>query len=157
MNQDRFDDLARTLASTTSRRTVLKTLAGSAAGGLLALLGVGDTAATPGGCKASGKKCKEHDQCCSGDCVNGTCAACPSGSKLCNGSCIPQNDCCGGCGSGQTCENGVCVTPQAQPTCVCNDGTGDPFTFSCVALSQCNISLWCEICGPDAVNSTWST
>ncbi len=130
MNQDRFDDLARTLASTTSRRTVLKTLAGSAAGGLLALLGVGEVAADDT-CKPAGKKCNKHAQCCSGNCVNDTCAACPSGSKLCNGRCIPQSHCCGGgdCAYGQTCENGVCLTPLFRGLCVCNDSS--THTLSC--------------------------
>ena len=83
MDQDRFDDLARTLASTTSRRTVLKSLAGGAAGGLLALLGVGEAAADPAGCKRNGQKWKEPSQCCSGTCANGTCVVATPNSWSC--------------------------------------------------------------------------
>ncbi len=41
MRHDRFDDLTKALARGVSRRDALKLLGGSAAGGLLALLGVG--------------------------------------------------------------------------------------------------------------------
>ena len=96
MDQDRFDDLTRALASTTSRRTVLKTLAGSAAGGLLALLGVHEAAADDT-CKPTGKKCRKGAQCCSGNCEAGVCApACtPSGlQQLCSS---PEECCSGFC------------------------------------------------------------
>ena len=48
MNHDRLDDLTRTLATTTTRRSFLKTLAGGAAGALLASFGVGKVAAKDG-------------------------------------------------------------------------------------------------------------
>jgi hypothetical protein len=54
MDPHRFDDLTRALATTPSRRQFLKTLAGGAAGGLLAFLGVGEAAAAPPGCKGNG-------------------------------------------------------------------------------------------------------
>jgi hypothetical protein len=109
MDSNRFDDLTRTLATTTSRRGFLKTLAGGAAGALLAAFGVGEAAAKD--CKKAGQLCKNTKECCSGICYNGTCvSACPSGSKPCNGTCIPNSQCCNGaCPTGQTCRGGQCV------------------------------------------------
>jgi len=80
MDPHPFDDLTRALATTASRRQFLKTLAGGAAGGLLAFLSIGEAAADP--CKRNGKPCKKHSQCCSGNCANGTCAAPPLAQTL---------------------------------------------------------------------------
>ena len=63
MDGRRFDDLTRSVAT---RRSVVKSLAGGVAGGLLALVGRGHVAAD--GCKAAGKRCKKGSQCCSGVC-----------------------------------------------------------------------------------------
>src|SRR5262245_56375528 len=62
-----FDVLAKNLAGLTTRRGVLKGLTGSAAGGLLALVGLGSAEADV--CKPTGKECKKDGQCCSGSCV----------------------------------------------------------------------------------------
>ena len=147
MNQDRFDDLTRTLASTTSRRTVLKTLAGSAAGGLLAFLGLGEAAADDT-CKPLGKKCNKSSQCCSGGCVNNVCTCIPDNVAACAGrECgTATNNCgqtvsCGTCLDDQPCDDGVCVTTQmAAMTCVCNDLPETPYMYSCHSwdeLSTC--------------------
>ena len=88
MDQDRFENLTRALATATTRRQALKTLAGGAAGGLLALLGMGEASAA--GCQKTGKKCKAHKECCSGNCVNGVCCA-----GLFQ-PCEHDADCCGG-------------------------------------------------------------
>ncbi len=137
MDHDRFDDLTRALASTTSRRTVLKTLAGSAAGGLLAMLGVGDTAAAPVGCKASGKSCKRGDQCCSGVCVNGVCVTPPSCGHSaglnggCKGACtsagFTSSECGPICGSGEFV--GFCPVDQGGGDPCCNVGLCNPDNF----------------------------
>ena len=72
MDSYRFDDLTRTLATTTTRRGFLKTLAGGAAGALLATFGVGEAAAKD--CKKAGQKCDGKKNCCNGlSCKNGTC------------------------------------------------------------------------------------
>src|SRR3712207_4230881 len=99
MDHERFDDLTRALATGMSRRQALKSLAGGAAGGLLAFLGVGKAAAAPPGCKRNGKKCKEDTQCCSGNCENGTCVATPN-----SWSCFCTNGTIEFCSS-QPCEN----------------------------------------------------
>src|SRR3712207_109816 len=92
MDQNRFDDLTRALATTTTRRGFLKTLAGGAAGGLLAFLGVGEAAADDT-CKPIGKKCRKTSQCCgvanATVTCNGTCGfTCNTGFELCNGKCV---------------------------------------------------------------------
>jgi hypothetical protein len=121
MDQNAFDDLTRALARGTSRRQALKLLGGSLAGGLLAVLGVGEAAADDT-CKPIGKKCKKNSQCCSGNCANGTCApTCPS-ANVCGSTCLTapcdanqcltcdptSGTCASNCTSDQTCSNGVC-------------------------------------------------
>ena len=82
-----FDELARGLASgTVTRGKALRLMGAALVGGTLASLGIGEAAADE--CKRNGKACKKHTQCCSGNCVNGTCAGCPSGRVLLsNGTC----------------------------------------------------------------------
>ncbi len=101
MDHNRFDDLTRALAQGTSRRQALRLLGGSLAGGLLAALGVGQVAAEDT-CKPNGKKCRKDAQCCSKNCVDGTCAACPAGRTLCDGECVntdSHEEHCSGCGN----------------------------------------------------------
>ena len=125
MNQDRFDDLTRTLASPTSRRTVLKTLAGSAAGGLLALLGGGEAAADDT-CKPVGKKCRKAAQCCSGVCTDGTCVTPPTPGN--------QFECACGAGTTQTlCSTASCNDMRTVCEALCADHGGLGGTFSCAA------------------------
>src|SRR5829696_1628478 len=76
MDGDQFDDLARRLATRTSRRQALRLGGGGLAAGLLALTGWREAAAddTP---KPLGKKCRKDAQCASGFCApdTRTCAA----------------------------------------------------------------------------------
>jgi hypothetical protein len=102
VHSEPFDDLARGLASGMSRREALKLLGGGLAGGLLVFLGVGRAAADPPGCKRNGKHCKRDEQCCSGNCESGTCAAaCVSN----GGSCTSSSQCCNGVCKGGTCDS----------------------------------------------------
>ena len=84
-----FDELATEMASgTLSRRRALRLMGAALVGGTLASLGIGEAAADPPGCKRNGKHCTRGTQCCSGNCVNGTCSACPAGRvELSNGTC----------------------------------------------------------------------
>jgi hypothetical protein len=94
-----FDELASGLASgSISRRKALRLMGAALVGGTLGSLG-GVAAADD--CKRNGKACKKNSQCCSGNCVNGTCSACPAGSvELSNGTCAkpcttPYTNCAG--------------------------------------------------------------
>ncbi len=112
---DRFDELTKTLAQSTSRRQALKVLGGSLAGGLLAALGVGTADAEE--CKRDGKACKKGTQCCSGVCQNGQCVTpCTTDGGTCSG----NSDCCSGnCSNGQCCPSG---RTNCNGQCVDTDG-----------------------------------
>jgi len=105
-----FDELARGLASgDVSRRRALRLMGAALVGGTLASLGIGGEAgADP--CKRTGKACKKNSQCCSRNCVNGTCAACPADTTLCGGNCVTN------CPTGQTLNPSTCQ-------CQCTSGT----------------------------------
>ena len=112
-----FDELARGLASgEVSRGKALRLMGAALVGGTLAsLLGIGEAAAAPGGCKRDGKKCKKSSQCCSGNCVNaptGTCGAC----KTYSSTCTNNSECC----SGYCNQFGIC--DQNVVECACQDG-----------------------------------
>jgi hypothetical protein len=87
-----FDALATEMASgTLSRGRMLKLMGAALLGGTLGSLG--GIAAADEECKAEGRKCRKDDQYCSGNCVNGTCSACPVGrTKLSNGTCAKPCD-----------------------------------------------------------------
>src|SRR5579862_7671411 len=88
MEPSRFDDLTKALATATSRRQALKTIAATTLAGLLGLGGIGSVFAKPT-CKPNGHGCGTNKQCCSGYCdkTTSTCG-CPSGTvQLCNGTC----------------------------------------------------------------------
>ena len=121
MDPTRFDDLTKALASSTSRRQVLKTLAGTAAAGLLALSGIDQVFAKP--CVKPGHHCKTTDCCRSGNFTGG----------CCNGRCCP---------SGQGCSNGTCVPLQNQFICDCFDGTQS--TFCSTADCPGDLSTFCD-------------
>lgn len=106
MDQNRFDQLTRTLGAGRSRRGALKALLGGALGGAAAVLGAGTTDA------ATAAKSPKPD-------------CCPSASpKLCGLTCtntITDPNHCGGCGAacpaGQTCSAGHCVAKSNGQSC----------------------------------------
>src|ERR671917_599328 len=107
-----FDELARGLASgEVSRGKALRLMGAALVGGTLgSLLGIGEAAGAPGGCKREGKNCKRDTQCCSGilcDSSSGTCAAAPP-------TCVSEGETCtadGQCCSGLLCDtDGTCAT-----------------------------------------------
>src|SRR5438105_1546419 len=124
MEPSRFDELTKTLATATSRRQALKTIAATTLGGILGLGGIGTAFAKPK-CHRPGLGCDTNSKCCSNLCCNGIC--CASGQVCQNGTCVTctgnggtcsgDGDCCSGncskgicCGSGQVslC-NGTCA------------------------------------------------
>ena len=115
MEPSRFDDLTKALATSTSRRQALKTIAATTLGSILGLSGIGTAFGAPK-CHRNGLGCDTNSQCCSGYCANGEKCTCPP-APACNSICP--------CPSGQTCQNGQCVTP-------C-EGLQQP----CTSASQC--------------------
>ena len=67
---DKFDELAKGLAQSVTRRGALKKFGAGLAGIALAALGLANKAeADPRGCLPGGYFCKNDHECCSGNCV----------------------------------------------------------------------------------------
>jgi len=133
MDPTKFDELTKSLATPTSRRQAVKTLAASAFGSMLAFSGLDRVFAMTGRCrpgltlchgkcvntKTDPKNCGVCGTVCvSGLCVNGLC--CPPGTINCNNSCC-DGTCLNGttcCPTGQTCGTTCCPIGQ-----VCLNGT----------------------------------
>src|SRR6266851_2008797 len=161
MDPTKFDELTKSLATPTSRRQAIKTLAASAFGSILAFSGLDRVFARTGHCppgltlchgkcvntKTDPKNCGVCGTACvSGLCVNGLC--CPPGAincknSCCDGTCLNGNTCCPTsrvCGSiccpaGMICQGGMCVTP----TCPDGNCTGCAPFFS----PFCNSTVPC--------------
>jgi hypothetical protein len=120
MDNDRFDQFVKRLATRTNRRTVARGLFGTV-GGLIGVSRLSD--ALGASCRATGRLCREDANCCTGLCdpASHKCV-CPAGTESCRGNCkIPadyQADVshCGACGNRcpgvangtATCANGFC-------------------------------------------------
>jgi hypothetical protein len=89
-----FDELAKSLAQTVTRRGALKKFSVGIAGMALACFGLVQRAeAARTFCIPTGSQCRGNTPCCSGICSNRTCVCAPSG-----GHCLRDADCCsGGC------------------------------------------------------------
>jgi hypothetical protein len=96
MEPSKFDELTKALATATSRRQALKTIAATTIGGILGLAGIGTAFAK---CHDPGHNCEENSTCCSQNC----CIAAGQREGVC-------------CASGQTCQNGTCVSPTTTTT-----------------------------------------
>jgi hypothetical protein len=153
-----FDDLTRSLAST-SRRAILGRLAAGLLAALGGSVGLGGASANHG-CVHTLKPCASHDQCCSGACSTrrGACckkigrtattrSECCSGSMTTLGKCCPRARTCGTvcCPAGKHCENGRCVCDGPDP-CAQQTGNGwmvrDPRTCRCGCSSKLVCNEW---------------
>ena len=159
MDGHRFDHLARAVVGASSRRAVVRLLAGGALGGLLS---AGDRRAVAAACRLAGQRCNETHRCCAGArcAANGRCT-CKVGQNFfaCDG---PGTRCvniatsekhCGGCGNppcgeGEICRTGGCVA-------MCEDGLhdgqetdvdcGGPECPPCAKGKLCEVDEDCEI------------
>jgi hypothetical protein len=128
MDSTRFDDLTKALATATSRRQALKTIAATTLGSILGLAGIGTAFAK---CHDAGHNCEENSTCCSHLC----CTAAGQTEGVC-------------CANGLVCQNGTCVTPKGNPTCLCNSGA--VLTGGCRSPGECELVLSAEchaLCG----------
>ena len=172
MSGKRFDTLLRSLASTPSRRRLVRLLAGSALGSLLTL----GTVATEAKKGKKGKKGKVTI-CHKGQTIRVSRSALKGHKKHGDtiGACPPPFTCGGHdddgkpCGSGQQCSGGVCGTPPGclrkdaictvggQPACCSRAGcsaqsatcatggqAGDPCVFNIDCLSENCVGFLCQ-------------
>ncbi len=121
MDENRFDNLTRTLAAGASRRTILRALAGGVVAAVAAVARHDDGEAA---------KCGREGE---------SCGCCKPGLTCTGGACCPDDRVCGGacCPAGYTCQGGTCVragkgngSPGGCPTgqAPCNGG--------CVAITS---------------------
>ena len=145
MDGNRFDELTRALTTGASRRTLLRRLAGGAAGGLLAHLGMREGAAQQ--CRQPGKLCNKNANCCSGLCdttnpdpFKRNRCLCPNGVPPVNGSCGVVSGTCDGAINGTQCnDNNPCTT---NDTCLNGVCVGTPVV--CRPQSQCHLAGTCN-------------
>ncbi len=146
--QSRFDALAKLLAGGMSRREVLRRLGGTAAGAVLASLGLGcqDEVLAPsrplfatGRCRTGGRKCRESSECCSNFCdpTTGVCA-CPPPRVEC-----PASGQCIFCGSDQVLNPTTCQCECVPGTTTCTVGGN---TRCCPQGTQCCVSFGTPFC-----------
>ncbi|RIK46657.1 MAG: hypothetical protein DCC58_02515 [Chloroflexi bacterium] len=126
MDDRRFDDLARGLASSSSRRQALKAIGAGVVGAAFSVVGVSSATA-----KEKDKDKKKPD-CCPKDTPT-----------LCGRTCVDLSDDpqhCGGCGNtcvpGGQCVNGVCVAPACDDSSDC-PLPADPCLVAVCASGQC--------------------
>ncbi len=135
MSSARFDELTKALARATSRRQALKTIAGTALGGVLGLGGIGTALAK---CKPAGIGCNSNSQCCDGSCCHGTCCG-PGQVCLCNGTCAtPLVD------GGGNCPCGSFIKDISSGTFYCNSFSPGP---SCTTDCDCPKGQFCTYDG----------
>jgi len=157
-----FDDLARSIAGDTMpRRRALRLFGGALVGAAMASI--------PGLAWARGKPCPQGTHLCTdGSCVpNGSLCpsgGCPTGQVRCGAICTdlqidPLN--CGTCGNactqGQSCVNGVCVSPtcpdaviQTSESCMSAECSGCAPGSICFTLVRClGPFVNCGVCCPE--------
>ena len=130
-----FDELASGLASgSISRGRALRLMGAALVGGTLASLGIGEAAADDE-CKPLNKKCRKNHQCCSENCVNSACAACPAGTVELNGACA------------KSCTDlDQCLAAGCDPNntgCEFDSGTNARYSRSSGGLSRCTSTADC--------------
>ncbi len=156
MSDDRFDELSKALARTTTRRQALKVVGATALAGGLSLVGA-RRAGAQGRCKKNGAPCRTDYECCSFFCPPGTGrCACPPDAQICPKRPGRPTERCVFCEPGQpldpdtcecqfaTCGPGVgCLGPDCAPGCFCVESVeGTP---ACVSgeFADCNAQA-CE-------------
>jgi hypothetical protein len=126
-----FDQLARTLSTTTSRRQALKIFGVATVGGVASLFGAGSAKAA-GRCFEGGHGCRENEECCSNFCDPSTAqCACQPGTFMCAGTGI-----CVSCPPGKVFDALTCE-------CECPVGTIPVNDTCCTNPAACQTSSSC--------------
>jgi len=137
MDGQRFDMLARSLATRDSRRSFIRTAIGLALGGVGIELGTDSADAKK--CVRGGKKCKKHSECCSGQCDGRSQS---TGTTIKNGTCCvpdsPEVSCADTCGNLVLNNCGLTVDCGKCPGEICA-GTGECASGECLG----------DVCCPD--------
>ena len=134
MKPSNFDELTKALATSTSRREVLKPIAVFTLGSILGLSWISNAFARA--CVANGRHCNSKTPCCSGFCNPAT-KTCACGST-CNSTCPCPDD--------QNCVSNTCVCPgggACGPNCPCPTGE------SCISGTCCT----CSTAGQDCLSN----
>lgn len=156
MDGIRIDEVSRALARGTSRRAVLKGLFA----GVAAAVGVRALPAAAAVCTPPGplNYCNSDAECCGDSLCRGGICTCPTGQKICQGSCIASTATCGPsyCPAGFTPCGGVCKDLQRDvnncgscgracgPSKICSNGQCCPkgtvfCNGTCKMASQCEL------------------
>lgn len=143
MNPSAFDQLSRTLASASTRRTTLAGLAGTLTALVARLAGVAapSASARPGVCRPLGGHCfPDHGaDCCRGaTCQDGRCR-CPKRTRRCGNRCLPKRECCRRqeCRGNQRCVRGRCQCPAGKKRCQGRCIARDAYCGGCDADHAC--------------------
>ena len=174
MDESRFDNLTRGVASARSRRTLLKSVLGLIAGGALASrAGVAEAVS----CRGGGDTCSRSNQCCSGVCdtsnpdraLRNRCT-CAAGQANCRNQCVDvMNDVdnCGACGNvcpkvsdnqcmGEAiCAQGACGFVPLEAGTWCDDGNACTQNDTCNGQGGCigGEPVECNSGNPCAIDS----
>jgi hypothetical protein len=143
MDQERFDDLTRALATSQTRRGFLGTVAAALAAALTAAeSSAAPKVDKPSKCYGAGSHCTNARQCCSGMCLNRQCA--PEIAP----ECVADLD----CPVNEVCQAGSCVPADPDPECdenspcapvnMCVDGVCVP--KPCTTHEDCGGCLACQ-------------
>lgn len=148
MDHTNFDNLARLLASSQSRRHVLKRLLAGGAGGAAIAFGLSQTTERTGAqtCIDDGGLCQAGLYCCSGENCDET-GHCPASGGNCvpdNGTCTSGDDCC----SGSCDDSGYCYTPDN--TCIEDGGLCEAGRYCCSG-ANCDNTGHCPDSGTGCV------
>jgi hypothetical protein len=153
---DRFDELSKTLAASTSRRRFLKVAAAAAAAGVLSVVGAPEAAASHRkSCRESGDNCRSDAECCTHFCGSGHCACavnCPGATTgtgaITTECCAPGDVCCGGkcLKQSQTLCSGGKVFNTA--TCQCEEPAGTTVPCGTTACRAGEICCRNTVCCP---------
>jgi hypothetical protein len=156
MDGQSFDKLTKTFARGSSRRQVIKGLAGGIAGALSGVVGAGRISASGGPCRPAGHPCEggQSEQCCQ-DVFTLQCIA-GSGQGAAERCCLPGSSVCGTggnaicCPGEASCSGPICVCPNQREFCgflccpsgqVCTDA--ELGTCACTATSCPSGSVCC--------------